>query len=223
MQIFIPLLIPLVASAVSWDWALDLSSVPQPNAITSWTNPQYESQGIELSKREHTEIPPSCPDKRLYPTHPQQFTKIYHVYRVANYNNRKVPYDSEVCLIASRSPSPAKRTCLLTDTFIHSLISDTFQDSCGNLYRGVWVMNFLKKQETIGTLFSKGRTLYEDPNSPFEKDMIEGQTYPSTQKEFLFLTPLFPGDKELIEKMKQSAQETHAYNPETHLFTPIAQ
>lgn len=201
-------------------YGLDTVEVLEPEAIDKWVDPKYETgQKVPLDQVEVTSIPASCKDQMLYPTHPQQDTKIYHVYRSARYDLKKLepaPSASNVCM---KSNKAAKKFCTIADTYQYVVMSDTFQDGCGNLYRGVWNFGFLKRDESMGTLFSKGRTMYQKPNSEFENDMYVAQTYSLEHKDFLFLTPLFDGDDVKIKKQIEKALKTHKYDLKTKLFS----
>lgn len=203
-------------SSADLPWGLQSSEIPEAQAVNRWTDPKYEDPSAPgLDTLERVEVPGSCGDKDLYPTHPQQMSKTYHVYRVANYTNNLIPANSRVCKITTNG---SVKYCVQTDTFSYSVISDIYQDGCGNLYRGVWNVGFLKRDDNMGTLFSKGRTMYEKENSQFRNDMEEGQTYSLSRKDFLFLTPAFPGDKEKAQKLFQQARQTHYYDERTRLF-----
>jgi hypothetical protein len=195
-------------------WGINTSELPEPSAIIRWSDPRYEESGLPaLDDLDHVDV--VCHDHRLYPTHPQQRSKSYHVFRMAVYENEKLEGVSPVCKISS---SGAKKYCLLADTFEYAVISDIYQDACGNLFRGVWSVGFPKKDDNMGQLFSKGRTVYPKENAEFSGDVEDGQTYPLEQKDFLFLTHPFPGDAEVAKKLAAEAQVTHTYDSVTHLF-----
>jgi hypothetical protein len=52
----------------------------------------------------------------------------------------------------------------------------------------------------MGTLFSKGRTQYPKPNAIFAGEVVDGNTYAVGIKNFLFLSPLLPGDMKKIRE-----------------------
>lgn len=197
-------------------WGISLNDVPNPGALLRWSNPRYEESNVpSLDDLEQVEVPTSCPDQKLYPTHPQQLSKSYHVYRIGIYENDKLPADSAACKISS---SGEKKFCLLADTYEYAVISDIFQDACGGLYRGVWSVGYLKRDDNMGTLLSKGRTVYPKPNATYQGEMEDGQTYGAERKDFLFLAPAFAGDKEVATRLAAEAQATHIYDSITHLF-----
>jgi hypothetical protein len=210
-------------ASLTMPWGVDLAEVPEARALQRWSDPGFENANkIDLNLLGRIELPASCIDKHLYPTHPHQLTKIYHVYRVGDFNQSEVPANSQICKISSRpTEASAKKFCLRADSYHHAVISDTFADACGNFYRGIWRVGFLKSDETMGTLFSKGRTLYQNPKSEFENDLVVGPTYALERKDFLFLTPLFDGDLLRIKKIREDSLRYHVLNPQTHLFTPI--
>lgn len=193
-------------------FGVDAADIPDAGAVRNWSF--MPTTAVPAENLPH--IPLACDDNRLVPTHPQQEMKTYHVTALASYDHFRVPADSRVCRVASRG---AKRVCLNTDTIEHAVISDTYADRCGNLYRGVWKVTFLRQDDTMGTLFSKGRVLYQNPRSEFANDMYVGGTYAVTADEFLFLTPLFPGDAERLAASRARAlQSTHVLDEATGLF-----
>ena len=147
------------------------------------------------------EVPLDCRDKRLWPTHPQQYTKEYLHAVYANYDTHKLPINSGAC----RRPNPTRRFCIQSTWANMIVMSDTFADACGHSYRGYWLVTFLDSDESMGTLLSKGRTVYPKPNAQFAGDFEEGQTYSVPQSEFLLLTPLKAGDSANIKKFKDMA------------------
>jgi hypothetical protein len=205
-----------IPSSKDFPWGLASNDLPDSNAVIRWSNPHYEESNVPiLDDLDPVQVPAICPDPKLYPTHPQQRSKSYHVYRVAVYENEKLAADSPVCKLTSNG---AKKFCLLADTFQYAVISDVFQDACGGLYRGVWSVGFLKRDDNVGMLLSKGRTVYTKPNASFEGDVEDGQTYALEAKDFLLLTAPFPGDKETAAKLAGEAKATHTYDSATHLF-----
>ena len=147
------------------------------------------------------EVPLECADKRLWPTHPQQFTKEYLHAVYSNYEHHKVPVNSAACLRAN----PTRRFCVSATWANMIVMSDTFEDSCGHRYRGYWLVTFLDSEESMGTLLSKGRTVYPKANSQFAGEYEEGQTYVVNEKDFMFLTRLRVGDSAKIEQQRAQA------------------
>lgn len=148
-----------------------------------------------------SEKPLSCPDKTLWPTHPQQYTKEYLFAVSAPFDRLRLPPDMSSCI----TPNPTRRYCLRAQDANVMVLSDTYEDTCGNLYRGYWVVTFrsgggpLRSEDNMGTLLAKGRTQYEKPHAEFPGEMITGYTYGVDVKNFIFLSQLLPGDKIHIE------------------------
>ena len=147
------------------------------------------------------EVPLDCRDKRLWPTHPQQYTKEYLHAVYANYDTHKLPINSGAC---SR-PNPTRRYCIQSTWANMIVMSDTFEDACGHRYRGYWLVTFLDAHESMGTLLSKGRTVYPKTNAQFAGEYEEGQTYSVPEKDFLLLTPLKAGDAAKIKQQRDAA------------------
>ena len=145
-------------------------------------------------------VPLTCRDRKLYPTHPQQFSKDYVMSLVSKYDRIRLPGTSSACT----TPTTSKRTCIVAMRAVVAVMSDTYQDSCGNYYRGYWFLSYrvstnrFKTEDNMGTLFSKGRTQYPKPHAQFAGEVVDGNTYPVSEKDFLFLTPLLPGDMKKI-------------------------
>lgn len=195
--------------------------VPDAHAFKGW-RPVEGYADTRIDWRSLPRVTPTC-DKgaALYPTHPQQSTKVYHVFDWGSYNHFKLTGDSEACTISSRhNNSRGVKLCLRPDTIYYALISDLYRDACGQTYRAYWEVIYLKKNDNMGTLFAKGRTMYENPRSEFPGDYVMGPTYPLKTDDFLFFTPLFQADAEKIAEQRRLAERTHIYSPETSLFTP---
>lgn len=175
---------------------------PDTNLLKNW----QPSSEVVFDKKppmpsQLNEVPLECRDKRLWPTHPQQYTKEYLHAVYANYDTHKLPINSSAC----RRPNPTRRYCLQSTWANMIVMSDTFEDACGHRYRGYWLVAFLDSDESMGTLLSKGRTVYPKANAQFSGDYEEGQTYPVPQTDFLLLTPLRAGDSVNIKKYKDMA------------------
>ncbi len=147
------------------------------------------------------EVPLDCRDQRLWPTHPQQYTKDYHHAVTASYQQHKLPINSSACL----RPNPTRRFCIQATWANLIVMSDTFQDNCGHTYRGFWLVKFLDAHESMGTLLSKGRTVYEKPNSQFAGEFEEGNTYPVPANDFILLTRIRKSDVAKIEGQRAQA------------------
>lgn len=175
-----------------------------------------EARYIQLPWRQSSEIsferrplqpeslhPIHLPSKeKLWPTHPQQTTKEYLYAVWAPYDYTRLPPRSSVCL----TPNPTRRFCQHSTWVNVVVISDTFEDQRGRLYRGYWPVYFLHTDENMGTLLSKGRTVYPKPGSTFDNDFVEGQTYEVKAGDFLFLAELLPADLRNIQREQTRAK-----------------
>ncbi|RYZ98855.1 MAG: hypothetical protein EOP11_20145 [Proteobacteria bacterium] len=79
-------------------------------------------------------------------------------------------------------------------------------------------MKFLGKDETMGSLFSAGRTVFQREDSKIENDMAVGHTYPIAVKDFTLIGALLPGDETAIEKLKEKAKTISIYDEKTHTY-----
>lgn len=146
-------------------------------------------------------IPGNCQARKLWPSQPQQNLKKYHIAIWSNYIPQNLPADSGACI----TPSGNRKYCLRSSAANTMILSDTFEDSCGNFYRGYWLVTFLQNQESMGTLASKGRTFYPKPGSQFKSEYVMGSSYQTSERDFLFLGDLLPGDLGKIRKLKSDA------------------
>lgn len=152
------------------------------------------------------EVVVNCKKKELWPTHPQQGTKEYLYAVVAPFDRQRLPPQMSSCI----TPNPTRKYCLRAQDANVLVMSDTYVDNCGNYYRGYWHVAYrtgggpLKSEDHMGTLLSKGRTQYEKPRAQFAGEYETGYTYPVDPKQFMFLSPLLPGD---MNKIRQSQTE----------------
>jgi hypothetical protein len=203
-----------MASHVS-PWGLEPADVPNPEALSGWLDLGYETDRRDLDGLLRAEIPGSCDQSTLYPAHPQQTSKQYHVFRAAHFTGSKLRADARACKRSGKS----KSRCLETYPLHYGIISDLFQDACGNMYRAFWkITYFYPSEESMGTLSSKGRTLYSPPKPMSENDQYVGPTFPVARDEFIFLTPAFEGDIDALANGLANSKKTHQYDPATHLF-----
>lgn len=159
-------------------------------------------------------------DAKLYPTHADQTLKYYHIFNSASFDLARLKYDDPACLLPSRYKNAAGQYyCQRADIYFTTIISDTYRDRCGHVYRGFWRTSFLQQNENMGTLFAKGRTMYPKPGAEFPGDVQLGGTYAVDSAEFLFLAELLPGDAQQIEKSFVDNQKTVLrFNPQSLLF-----
>jgi hypothetical protein len=97
-------------------------------------------------------------------------------------------------------------------------MSDIYEDSCGDLYRGVWSVGYLKQDYKEYTLLAKGRTDHPKEKAEFVNDVEPGPTNALDRSDFLFLTPPFPGDRDAAKKLATQAPSDLVLNPNSHLF-----
>ena len=196
--------------------------VPNPEAFKIWRPMDgYTTSDVNLQALPQVQI--NCPadQTNLYPTHPQQESKHYHLFDWGEYNHGKLNGESEACAQGSRFKSAnGQYACLRPDVVFNVVMSDIYRDKCGNYYRAFKQLVFLKKNENMGTLFAVGRTIYPDNKSNFPGDTYVGPTYPVRLQEFVFLSNLFPGDLEKARALKANAlTRTHIFDEATLLFS----
>lgn len=205
----------------------DYNHVPKdqivnPQAIEAWEEKMgYVTLKMDLNKVQKIGL--DCKDKNLYPTHADQGSKQYHIFDYASYNRLQLNPNDEACLLSSKYKNGAgKFYCMKADLLYTAVISDTYKDSCGHYYRGYWRVTYLQKNDNMGTLFSKGRSMYQNPNSEFPGDMLMDGTYKVDVNQFLFLSPLFKSDMKYIKEAFVRNQTSRLkYNSKTLLFEEV--
>jgi hypothetical protein len=191
--------------------------IPNPEAFLGWRTVQgYTTSDVKIDQLQKVGLNCQLDNKNLYPTHPQQESKHYHLFDWGSYNHGKLNGDSEACTISSKYKNRnGQYACLRPDVVYNVVMSDIYQDKCGNLYRAFKQTIYLDKNESMGTLLSRGRTIYPNPNSQFPGEVYVGPTYPVPVQEFLFLTLPLAGDIEKSNQMKRRALST------THTFDAL--
>lgn len=174
---------------------------PDPKALGPWKLNDEFVINKPLLPSQISEKPMTCETKNLYPTHPFQTTKEYIHAVFSMYDHSILPADSYACL----TPNPTRKFCLRGATAIMVVMSDTYEDDCGNYYRGYWLLTYLKSDENMGTLFSKGRVLYERPEAEFPGEYYEAGTYTVKRDDFFTLGELLPTDRENIRAEEERA------------------
>lgn len=211
--------------------------VPNSEAFRGWINhPKYQLSSENIDQLEKIAI--TCSVQILYPTHPTMDLKEYHVYLsgrydhfklAGNFDNAREVGKDEACFLSaprhSKRGTDGRLNCLDAHTIEFVILSDTYQDQCGNYYRGYSKQLIFPRDHRMQDLWSPGRWTYLDPNSEFNregssvKDVLPGHTYEVQATDFIFLTPLFPTDAKKVGSARANALKyTHTYNPKTFLF-----
>ena len=195
--------------------------LPDAHAFRGWTPVEgYVTSNLRFDRIPRVQL--NCPadPNNLYPTHPDQGLKAYHRFDGGSYNHFQLTAESEACTMGGNyKDGHGLYPCLRPDAAYRVEMSDIYRDKCGNLYRGYWNLLYLKKWESMGTLFSKGRTMYVNPNSQFSGDYVMGPTYRVPLSDFLFLGAPWAGDRErAAEQAARALQRTHNFDSLTLLF-----
>ena len=185
------------------------------DALVGWRNSSNSSDNMAKAA-DYPSKKVRCGNK-LYPSHPQQTLKEYHLQEWSPYDGSKLPANSRVCLVRTNG---GNHSCIAPDYAEHVVISDLFVDACGEYYRGFEEIAFLHQDESMGTLFSPGRTMYPTKNSEFAKDMSVGGTYAVPLSKFIKIAAPFPEDIQKAElNIQQALQSGFSYDPKSHTFT----
>ncbi|MCO5141589.1 MAG: hypothetical protein M9962_00700 [Oligoflexia bacterium] len=194
-------------------------NVPNSFAFKGWVEKRHlNTSNLEIS--EMNIIPLSCENEYLAPTHPQMTTKLYHSTKIGQYDHFRLNANDEACTIGGKFKNKnGQLPCMKADYLTETFISDTYQDQCGNFYRGIHKVVFFKTHENIATLFSPGKVMIQNPKSTFDNDYILEGTYLVHKNDFYFLTNLFEDDLEKIKiSISQSEKMGFKKNIETGLF-----
>lgn len=205
---FIGLLFTIIPSLVfafsqaTWEAYLRQEVLPASeyfddlNHLKSWrTNSDFViNSPMRLIDQRRTTL--RCQSNNLWPSHPYQSTKEYHAALFAEYDYFRLPPSSAACTI----PNPTRRFCQRAATAKLVLTSDIYVDDCGHHYRAYWLSAYLSNHESMGTLFSKGRTAYERPGSSFRGDYVTGGSYGVKSDDFIYLTPLRENDQARLDQ-----------------------
>lgn len=185
--------------------ARDALPIPNEMAFKGWAkNTNYQSRDFDPAALTSEEI--SCADKKLYPTHPQMSLKEYYVGKSGAYDHFKLEGADEACLMAGKYKNgKGKFPCLNPHILVYVVVSDTYTDSCGNLYRGFVERQFFRRNEKMSTLFSLGRSASPKKNSEFPGDYETDGTTAVSADEFMLVAPLFSGDEEKIFVLQKQA------------------
>ncbi len=195
-----------------------------PQALGHWKAKGYADEEWPMSRLQ--EIPFKGGEPLLYPTQPQQLLKTYHRYDYARYDKRKIAGTGDECVLSMLTQLPAaaaqrrvalaqergrRINCLQGDVAYDLLLSSTYTDDRGNLYRGVTRQQFLESHESMGHSVAAGHTVYERSGSQFANavDAYDGNTYAVALDEFLLIAQPFPADRKQIARLQQKAGQTH--------------
>lgn len=179
----------------------------------------FETRPPQPSQLQEVQV--QCKSKELWPTHPQQFTKEYLYAVQASFERMRLPPHFSSCI----TPNPTRKYCLMTQTANVLVVSDTYQDNCGNYYRAYWHIAYRtgggpqRSEDHMGTMLSRGRTQYEKPNARFKGEYDTGYTYPVKADDFLFLSKLLPSDQTKISRFRSQAIK-QGFTMKGKSFTP---
>jgi hypothetical protein len=205
--------------------SVGIEDLPNQDALGPWRPTGFADAQLPLSALREVQF--SGGAQELYPTHPSMIIKYYHRYDRSQYRNRNLDGRDEACVLdmTTRMPDRARERhlqrleesgrrlpCIKGDEAYDVVLSDTYVDDRGNLYRGVDAYAIMKQHESMGTGFSPGRTAYENPNSQFANDMYIGDTYAVPVGRFMMLAALLPQDHGKIQREQQNATRTHVRN-----------
>lgn len=161
--------------------------IPNPEAFLGWRDQSQEHGNSDISQFKPVEF--KCKNPAVFATHPESNLKMYHATYIGSYNHHKLKGTDEACRVSQNNSIPKeRRRCLRPDLLHFHILSDTYKDSCGNVYRGFWTVLFLNKNESMGTLVSKGRTVYARPGAQFKGDFVHGDSYPVSVQDFVFFS-----------------------------------
>lgn len=177
------LLVVSILTVSGWEQYLNPKDLALPDSaslsVWRWNNNYAQNDGAAMPESME-KVAINCDSDRLWPTHPEQITKDY-IYAVsASYKNKE---HSDANAI---------------------VMSDFYQDECGNMYKGYWVASFLSDEETMHTLLSKGRRIIRKPGG-YPGEYTSGSTFAVNENEFLFFTELSAEENGKVELSQERA------------------
>lgn len=191
---------------------------PNSAAFKGWARKfQEESSDIDPYAWERAAL--ACDRPGIFPTHPQMSLKRYHLVLSGQYDHLRLRGNDQACAIGGKKPDGRGIVpCFRPDILHYALLSDTYQDACGHLFRGVKEAAFFRRHETMSTLFSPGRAVIPKPSSEF-KEFIVAPTKAAAPEDFLFFLQLLPGDEgKIAEERDKALKGGFIYNESTGLF-----
>lgn len=191
--------------ATDWDDFIDSLNIEKEFVDPEYMGPWQEDTDVvmdgDLPLSQIKQKKFSCHSQIVWPAHPSQYTKDYLWARYSQYNHANLPPTSYACL----TPNPTRRFCLRAAIAKAIVLSDTYVDECGNYYRGYWLVTYLRSDESMGTLYAKGRRGVQNPRSEYEYDFIDDTTYFVPVDQFLFFGELMSTDMKRIQEEKARA------------------
>jgi hypothetical protein len=187
--------------AAGWLGLINPGSFPDAQYLVGWNeNPDFIVTRKE-SPESISKVEIQCDSKNIWPTHPQQYTKEYQFAAWSHYDQGRLSPASYACQRAN----PTNRFCVMATYANAVFMSDLYNDECGNTYRGYWLVSYLKSDESMGTLFAKGRTVYPKPNSEYEGEFQTGDTYVTKVSDYLFFSGISNLELQQIDLSRQNA------------------
>ncbi|MES3038307.1 MAG: hypothetical protein V4736_10405 [Bdellovibrionota bacterium] len=219
-RLLLALLFPILASAQASGPvpASAYKNFPNSAALTVWREAADEIS-LKLDLNKYPTIPVKCSAEGLIPAFPQQDTKLYHQAYWNQYDANLLKPTDYPCKINNLKMKG--NACLRPDTANYLILSDIYEDSCGNLYRGFAEISYLKGDESMGTLVAPGKTIYKDPKSEFANMFIYGGTHKVPIKRFIKIGPVFKSDLPKVPRLKEQALKTHSYDAKTKLYKEL--
>jgi len=172
-----------------------------------WWKRKPSEESSEVNPFDQPKITDHCAEQGLRPAMPQMTRKLYHITFTGKYSHFKLLGTDPGCAMSAKKLNGrGVLNCLRPDIPVRTLISDIYEDACGNLFRGVFEREFFRRHETMETLFSPGRSTVPRPGSAFKEERMLAPSSPVSASDFLFFIPLLPGDEEAIQRDLKNAQ-----------------
>lgn len=227
MGIFISILFAFITFAATPELDPDMSEIQGKELeALKWGPEKNDNVKPEAVVRKKVD----CANKELHPSQPTQYLKQYHKLKRGSFDHFKITADSKFCKINNKKTMLNGPKCLKGETLEFYIASDTYEDACGNLYRGYYRRQFLQKDESQGTGWSPGHSMFERQSASGDvydfgatvKDMVDGHTHlVKVGEDLLFVADLLPGDAEKIAEEKERAAQTHNFNKKKRIWLPI--
>ncbi len=193
----------------------------RPELIREWKN--ESTLVVPLEKMKLKKISPKECEKGagIFPTHPSQLTKKYHVLRYGQYDETKLRGDDSLCKFSQKVSSRKKGLiCFIAVQAGYLMMSDYYMDRCGNYYRGFWEHSFTvaNKLDDHPFLLSKGRVNEMIDRGEY-MDSKDSDTYALRPENFLFFGEVRPDEiQEILAIRDRSLKNGFRFDPSTYLF-----
>jgi len=177
--------------------------------LIKW-KPRQSGDPLEEGRPKTSFFP--CAERGIYPTHPGQGGKVYHLDEVGTYPAHKLPNDHLFCKVKNKGKG---KFCIAAGNPGRVKMSDFFMDRCRNFYRAVWERKYVAFRTKADHEFttSIGRPTRLVPMGAYSESEDESTVEVSNElkRHLLFLNAATPAEITEIKAKQRNAQESGAF------------